>query len=46
MKIIEIEKNKDEYFIEYKIKNEIFTYYGEAKECLNELKGILDDSTI
>jgi hypothetical protein len=43
MKIIKIEKNKNEYFIEYKIKNEIFTYYGNAEECLKELKGILDD---
>ncbi len=44
MKIIEIKKEKEEYFIVYKKNNEIFTFNGSAEEFLNELKRGSNDS--
>ena len=37
MKIVEIKKTEKEYFIVYKKNNEIFTFNGNAEECLNEI---------
>ena len=39
IKIIELEKREDNFFVIYEKNNETFTYNGNAEECLNEITG-------
>jgi hypothetical protein len=37
IKIIKLKKTDDNFFVVYKKNNEIFTFNGNAEECLNEI---------
>jgi len=39
IKIIELEKREDNFFVIYEKNNETFTFNGNAEECLNEITG-------
>ena len=43
IKIIELDKRGDMFFVIYEKNNETFTFNGDSEECLNEIIGESND---